>query len=111
MIKKKIKYEWQRKEQEQSREHIKNDSYEVDGVLYWKCNDAVIPYWVFDDAGLECTAKQRKAHDIETEKEIRAYREAQKNQEVSAEHLHELKANFAPGTVVVDVFTGRKIQL
>ena len=52
-----------------------------------------------------------KALEEETRKFIKEYREQQKDHEYSQEELAEMRAAFGEGTTVVDVFTGKEIQL
>ena len=61
---------------------------------------------VTDRADAAATAAAREA---EVEQELAAYREAQRPH--SAEELAEMRTAFGPGTTVVDVITGEKIEL
>ena len=51
------------------------------------------------------------ARDKEDRKFIEEYRKQQKNREYSWEELAEMRAAFGKGTTVVDVFSGKKIEL
>lgn len=87
-------------------------SYEKGGVLYWVSNNAVVPPHVFREAGLICPAIQEKARDEELGRIIRDYREAEKNAprnpELEAERRSEMRSNFGPGRVIVDIISGRR---
>ena len=89
--------------------------YEEDGSAKWASNGAYIPeeyveHMVF--AGLpvnvEATARKRKE---QTSREIDAYIKAMENAPVSDEERYEMEAAFGKGTTVVNVFTGRRIEL
>ncbi len=51
----------------------------------------------------------REARSIEVDKELAEYRRNYKGP--SAEELYEMQSAFGKGTVVVDVITGKRIQL
>ena len=86
----------------------------IDGVAYNSIGRVVMDDMAekIELAGLpidrEATADARA---IEVEKSIREYRESMKNHQYDAEELYEMRAAFGEGTKVVDVFTGRTIQL
>ena len=61
---------------------------------------------VTDRADAAATAAARNA---EVEQELAEYRAAKRTR--SAEELAEMRAAFGPGTTVVDVITGEKIEL
>ena len=88
---------------------------ETNGAIKWRNNG----HYLMDDmcemleyAGYnfsrEATRVAREAQDTEF---LRAYRDSMKNYKPSAEELYEMEAAFGKGTKVVDVFTGRTIQL
>lgn len=47
----------------------------------------------------------------ETRKILADYREQMKNHKPSPEQLHEMRAAFGAGKVVVDAITGRRVKL
>lgn len=53
----------------------------------------------------------RAASDEETHREIEEYRKAMANYQPSAEELLEMKAAFGEDATVVDIITGKQIQL
>ena len=86
-----------------------------DGVGKWLRSDNIIPdecAFYAEYMGLpidrEATAKAR---DEELQMLIEEYREYQDEHEPSDEELFEMRAAFGEGEVVVDVLTGRRIQL
>lgn len=109
--------DWRQREQERLQKDIfdSQKSYAVDGVRHWRSNDAVIPPWVYKDAGLECPAVQQEAHDRQTAEFCKAYREAQAayqpTPQEEAEHMFELRAAFGPGETVVDVISGKTYKI
>ena len=89
---------------------------EVNGVIRWQESDNIPPadcmkQWhglglvTFDE--LTNTAIARDAH---LEKVFADYSQNQSSTP-SAEELFELRANFEPGTVVVDVISGRRTKI
>lgn len=83
------------------------------GVIRWNSNGRCIP----DDfcekleyAGFKFSREAtREARDEETRKFIEEYRKNQS--EPTEDELAEMRATFGPGAVVVDVISGREIQL
>lgn len=87
----------------------------IDGVFRWHSNDAVPFNDVLDElvnSGL-ITSDVRDAsviaREADTAKFLASYRA--NPPQPSAEELSEMRAAFGEGETVVDVFTGRKIQL
>ncbi len=103
--------DWREKEAARNREKIETETYDIDGVKYWKTNDSPVPYWVYDEAGLDCPEIQREAHDRHVGESIAEYREQMKNHVYSEEELFEMRAAFGPGVTVVNVLTGKKVTL
>jgi len=84
-------------------------AYTVDGVRFWKSNDAVIPTFVYKDAGVTPSAAQVAAYEADRDAFLDEYR---KNPPpVTDEQRAEMRAAFGPGTEVVNVITGRKTRL
>ena len=89
----------------------------VDGsnVARWKSNKHVPPKEVlseFREAGLidsQIEATSDVARDVDTAAFVAEYRKVYKGP--SAEEISEMRANFAPGSVVVNVLTGHRTQL
>lgn len=91
---------------------IWEDSYEDDnGIRRWFSNDQIVPPWVYEEASLIVPEDHLKAYDVETSEFLADYRERMADYEPSAEELFEMKAAFGEGETVVNVFTGRSIQL
>jgi hypothetical protein len=86
-----------------------------DGVVRWMSNGAVPPEDILESwasLGLPFDIVQSKAARKRDLAFILAdYRKAQKGRKPSAEEMFEMRANFEPGTVVVDVITGRRTRL
>lgn len=87
------------------------------GVYRWASNDAVppgdctVPYGIHKLPGFSAV-RQQQARNAETKALIAAYRKAQRKAgPPSGERLAEMRAAFGPGAVVVDVISGRRIQL
>jgi hypothetical protein len=63
-------------------------------------------------AGCQFNAEAtRKARDEQNAKFAAEYIKRQANRQPSAEEMSEMRATFGAGAVVVDVISGRKIQL
>jgi len=88
-----------------------------DGIVRWTSNGRVpfadVLATLFKNLCITAIEmiESNKARELETLAFIEMYREMQKNAPVSDEHMSELRANFEPGTVVVDVITGRKVTV
>ncbi len=63
---------------------------------------------VTDRVSAEAT---RKARDIEVKKAIDEYKEYRTKEGYSEEELKEMKAAFGPGTRVVDILSGKTIEV
>lgn len=92
---------------------IENAFIDADGIYRW-CSSGRVP---FDDM-LESwelpksiIAKCQAARDIDDSNFLREYRKRMENYEPSGEELFEMRAAFGEGEVVVNVITGKKIQL
>ena len=84
----------------------------VDGDLRrWNESDNVVPPWVFEEAGMVVSSDYQLAYDEETARELAEYRERMMDYEPGAEELFEMRAAFGEGETVVNVITGKKIQL
>ena len=85
------------------------------GVAYWASNDNAIPQEVAEKAeyaGLPINRElTRQLEEEQSARSIQAYRERMKNHVYTAEELYEMRCAFGEGATVVDVITGRKIQL
>lgn len=91
--------------------------YIEDGVVRWSSNDSVPPRDLLSDwfeAG--CISKgtlraSLEARSADLDAFCAEYRKAQANRKPSAEEMFEMRAAFGPGAEVVDVISGRRIQL
>ena len=85
------------------------------GAACWKSNG----HYIMDDmiekmqaAGCEFNAEAtRKAREEQNDKFCAEYTRKQVNRKPSAEEMFEMRAAFGAGAIVVDVISGRKIQL
>lgn len=91
------------------------DVYVIDGIVRWKSNNSVPPtelleLWQYlnKDFSFEKSLKQQ---DIENSNFLKQYREQQANRSYSEEELFEMRSAFGTGTKVVDVITGKTIEL
>ena len=101
--------EFKAREVERVRKMIETESYEVDGVLYWKSNDAVVPPFTYKDAELPVNEKQQAAYDAANEAFFAEY--AKRDHTPTDEELFEMRAAFGEGETVVNVITGEKVVL
>lgn len=117
------KYAWQKwnketdfwvQDKEKGRENFKKALVTSSGVVRWKSNGSVPPAdclgdWydlgLLTDRELEASTVMREA---ETAKFLEEYRRQAANRKQSAEERFELRANYEPGTTVVDVITGQR---
>lgn len=102
--------DWRERERRELAETIRKDSYEQNGALRWKSNDAVIGLDTFRDAGLTPPPAQADEYRKYVDASIAQYREARKNYRPSAEEAFEMRAAFGPGETVVDIITGQKFK-
>lgn len=94
--------------------HQKNDAYQdEEGVWRWKTNDRVpfkdmLECWGLDEETMQkCIAARKK----DTSAFLSKYRKQMENYVPSAEEKFEMQAAFGEGAEVVNVITGKKIQL
>lgn len=95
---------------ERLREKFITDTYEKNGALFWKSNDAPVPMDCFGDAFVEAPAEQARACEEDTKAFVKEYRRTRSNGKISAEQRFEMRAEFGPGETVVDVITGQKFR-
>lgn len=98
------------KEKLQTREDLKSKTYEKDGALYWKSNDAPVPMDVFLAAVVPPPKAQGKACQEHTDKFLAEYRKAMENYVHTDEEMAEMRAAFGPGIEVMNVVTGKKVR-
>ena len=110
---------WQRIAQariEAAKEMFENDvRIDENGAVCWKSNG----HYIMDDmieqmvaAGCQFNIEAtRKAREEQNAKFAAEYIKQQSNRQPSAEELSEMRAVFGTDAVVVDVISGRKIQL
>lgn len=88
----------------------------LDGVPRWVTNNVVPPADSIKELFIdqvpgynpELTLRRR---DEDTTASINAYRKRMENHVPSEEEMFEMRANFKPGSVVVNVVTGKRTQL
>lgn len=102
---------WQIQEVERRRAQLETETYEKEGALFWSSVDRPVPMDVFRDAYVATPAWQEKARDAYTLEVVSAYRARRAEHGYSAEERAEIRANFEPGTTVVDVFTGARFDV
>lgn len=94
---------------------IRENAWQDDsGAWHWNSNDAVIPLDCLEEAGFDFDpAVQQNARDAELRDLVQRMREAEDRMtdEERAERDFEMRAAFGEGTTVVNVLTGRKINL
>ena len=81
------------------------------GAYHWNSNGNPVPLHVFEENGFSVPQNQENVVDEHARRWIAEYRESMKNYVPSAEEMFEMRAAFGEGETVVNVITGRKIQL
>lgn len=113
-------YYWQNKamkEVERARQEFLDGKAIIDdeGAMFWKSNGNYIPSDVCEKmvvAGIKFSPeKTAEKRDAQTKQFFAEYRKARENHVHSAEELAEMRNAFGEGAVVVDVITGKRIQL
>jgi hypothetical protein len=93
-------------------DHMTVMTKDCDGVYRWNANDRVPPKDIMDLMGLDAdeTLLHDTARDIDTDKHLAAYREAQatRTPEQISEEMAEARAAHGPGVTLVNVVTGHK---
>lgn len=85
-------------------------STDENGVIRWRTNNAIIsPALYRDDAFAVCPPAQEAAYNKELDAFLTAYRKA--DPKPDAEQMAEMRAEFGPGSTVVNIFTGRRTRL
>jgi hypothetical protein len=104
-------YAWRRAEIDKKRAELQDPAEvaEIDGVLYWRSNDRPVPMSCFKEAYVVAPAAQATACDASTAAFLATYRA--QDHAPSHEDLAEMRANFGAGATLVNVITGKKIQL
>jgi len=90
-----------------------SEAYTDDGKVWrWVSNNACCPLDICPEYGIPVDVEaQKKAREIDLDRELAEYRKAQKNRKPSAEELFEMRAAFGEGATVVNVITGREIKV
>jgi len=81
------------------------------GEFRWRSNDAVISLSTCKELKITPPACQESVYEEELQKSLSEYRKAMENHVYTEEELFEMRAAHGPGTVVVNVITGKKIKL
>lgn len=85
-------------------------SVDAEGVIRWRTNNRIIsPALYRDDAYAVCPPAQEAAYNAELDAFLTAYRKA--DPKPDGEQLSEMRANFPPGSTVVNIITGRRTRL
>jgi len=90
---------------------LAEDIYNVDGVLYWKSSNNIVPTHVFEDAGMVPTDIQIAAYNKDTTEFLDRYREKMKDYEPSDVEKNEMRAAFGEGTKVINIVTGKEFTV
>jgi hypothetical protein len=88
------------------RKQLANETFERNGALRWKINQAVIMTETFKEAGLLPPERQAAEREKYVEEGLREYMKQYRNHKHSAQEMAEMDAAFGPGEVVVNVLTG-----
>lgn len=91
-----------------------NDAYQDSkGVWRWKSSNNVPFDDMLEKNGISVAVRKAcaEARDKDNAEFAETYRKRMENYVPSAEEMYEMRAAFGPGAVVVNVLTGRKIQL
>lgn len=105
----------QKKEAERIASDFEQSAFVSDGVVRWNSNNHVPPqdildFWEFLEKPFDI-AKSSMTREREDNAFIAEYRRTQANRQPSGEELAEMRAAFGEGGTVVNVITGRKINL
>ena len=87
------------------------EAYEVDGIWFWKSNNAPVPVDSAAQYNIPIGSKQLEAVRSYNQKAISDYIKARQNYQHSDEELYEMRAAFGEGAKVVDAITGQVTQL
>ena len=87
----------------------------VNGVPYWKASDRIPPtdllqFWQYVGKPFDYD-KTIIARDAEITQSLDEYRKAMENREYTAEEIVEMREAFGAGATVIDVITGKQIEL
>lgn len=86
--------------------------FDESGVARWVSNNHAIDPKVAKENGIRANAKlQAKACAAETELAIAEYVENREKNGYSEEEIGEMRAAFGPESNVIDIFTGKRINL
>lgn len=100
---------WKAREIEDRRNSVATGSYVKDGALFWQSNDRPVPMSVFKEGLMEAPAAQAETCEAHTQAFLAEYR--RNPPQPTGEEIAEMRANFEPGATVVNVITGRRINL
>jgi len=104
---------WEEKDRIRKAE-LKNESYQDEnGVWRYNSNDNVPPSEVLECWGLDQETMEicKQARENDTQKFLAEYRKRMENYVPSDEEMFEMQSAFGVGAQVVNVITGKKIQL
>lgn len=106
-----------RLEEQRSKLNDPDHVYSVNGVLYWKSNNAVVPMSVFREYYAVAPAAQRAAYDGYLDESIALYKKQREDfrenspelwAEAQAEQQAMARAAMGPGVEMVNVLTGER---
>jgi len=107
------KMNWKEKDRIRKTE-LKNESHkDENGVWRYNSNDHVPPSEVLECWGLDKETMElcNQARENDTQKFLAKYRKQMENHVPSDKEMFEMQAAFGKGAQVVNVLTGKKIQL
>lgn len=96
---------WQIENQKRLQDEIANNTYTIDGVVFWNSSKRPVPMDVYKDAGLTPSPQQKAGCDKATDEFLADYRKNYKGP--SEEEMMEARAAFGPGVRLVNVVTGK----
>ena len=106
---------WQVREEQRLIEQFSEATVAANGVVRWNSNGQVPPadvLAVWAEQGFTFDrAASTAAREADTAKFVAEYRRREARRVVSAEERAEMRAAFGPGTVVVNVITGRRTRV
>ena len=108
---------WQRERAEELKNSLETQTtIDEKGIMRWTTNNHVPPLDCLEFAkfGLKMPVNVPASvaqGDKETQEAIQAYREHQAAREISLEERFEMEAAFGKGAKIVDIITGKEIQL
>ena len=108
---------WQRERAEELKKNLETQTtIDEKGIMRWTTNNRVPPLDCLEFAkfGLKIPVDIPASiaqGDKETQKDLQEYRIRMAEREITPEERFEMEAAFGKGTTIVDIITGKEIQL